>query len=111
MRDRRRAKCGLAQSRAQYRAEKLSRLVNMRDDPSPPWIQWVRALQAISQTGQHYAANPYDAERYRQIGAIAADMLARHSTLPVDEILALQAREFGYATPKVDVRGVAFRDD
>ena len=78
---------------------------------SAPWMEWVRALQAISQTGLHYAQNPYDVQRYRDIGALAAAMLTQHTTLTRAEILTLQAAEFGYATPKVDVRGIVFRVD
>ena len=84
----------------------------MSDQGSQPsWMEWVRALQAISQTGLHYAQNPYDTQRYREVGALAAAMLSQHTTLDTTQILALHAAEFGYATPKVDVRGVAFRDD
>jgi len=74
-------------------------------------MQWVRALQAISQTGLHYAQNPYDTQRYREVGALAAAMLSQHTTLDIAQILAFHAAEFGYATPKVDVRGIAFRED
>ena len=75
------------------------------------WMRWVKALQAISQTGLHFAKEEYDRRRYREIGQIAAEMLARHSTLTEEEVVALHASEFGYATPKVDVRGVAFQGD
>jgi ADP-ribose pyrophosphatase YjhB (NUDIX family) len=75
------------------------------------WTGWVRALQAISQTGLHFASGAFDRDRYRQIDKIAAQILAGHSNLSEHEALALSAAEFGYATPKVDVRGVAFRDD
>lgn len=78
---------------------------------NPPWMEWVRALQAISQTGLHYAQNPYDTQRYREVGALAAAMLSQHTTLDIAQILAFHAAEFGYATPKVDVRGIAFRED
>jgi len=78
---------------------------------SPRWMEWVRTLQAISQTGLHYAQSPYDIQRYREIGALAAAMLAEHTTLDIAEILTLHAAEFGYATPKVDVRGIVFRDE
>jgi ADP-ribose pyrophosphatase YjhB (NUDIX family) len=81
------------------------------DDTAPPWMAWVRALQAISQTGLHYSQNIYDTQRYQEIGALAATILEQHTTLTAGEMLALQATEFGYATPKVDVRGIAFRDD
>ncbi len=75
------------------------------------WMQWVRALQAISQTGLHYAQNPYDTQRYREIGRLAAAILSQHTTLDAAQIVSFQAAEFGYATPKVDVRGIVFRDD
>ncbi len=75
------------------------------------WIEWGRKLQAISQTGLHFTKEQYDRERYEQIRDIAAEILAEHSNLSVEELLELNAAEFGYATPKVDVRGVAFKDE
>ena len=75
------------------------------------WIEWGRKLQAISQTGLHFCKVQYDRERYEQIGIIAAEILAEHTNLTVEELLNLNANEFGYATPKVDVRGVVFRDE
>ena len=80
-------------------------------DGGSAWMQWVRALQAISQTGLHYAQNGFDVQRYRQIGELAAQILAEHTTLEPAHVLKLQAAEFGYATPTVDVRGVVFRAD
>jgi ADP-ribose pyrophosphatase YjhB (NUDIX family) len=81
-----------------------------QDRSAESWLGWVRALQAISQTGLHYAKDPYDIQRYTQIRKIAADMLANGSNLASEQVLKFVAEEFGYATPKVDVRGVAFRD-
>ena len=75
------------------------------------WIEWGRKLQAISQTGLHYTEKQYDRERYEQIGVIAAEILAEHTNLSVEELIQLNADEFGYATPKVDVRGVVFKED
>jgi ADP-ribose pyrophosphatase YjhB (NUDIX family) len=73
------------------------------------WIQWARALQAISQTGLHFSEDQYDKERYQQIAKIAAEILAHRTNLSAKKILELNASEFGYATPKVDVRGVVFK--
>ena len=73
------------------------------------WIEWGRKLQAISQTGLHYTEKQYDRERYEQIGVVAAQILAEHTNLSVEELIQLNADEFGYATPKVDVRGVVFK--
>jgi ADP-ribose pyrophosphatase YjhB (NUDIX family) len=78
---------------------------------TPDWLRWARELQALSQTGLHFAAGSYDRERYERLGQIAAEIVAAHTTLEVETILQFNAREFGYATPKVDVRGVVFRDD
>ena len=75
-----------------------------------PWLDWVKELRAIAQTGLHFATNPFDAERFRAVRAIASQMLEHGSSLDRAEILQLDAAEFGYATPKVDVRGACFRD-
>ena len=75
------------------------------------WIEWGRKLQAISQTGLHFTKNQYDIERYEQIGIVATEILAEHTNLTVEELVQLNKDEFGYATPKVDVRGVVFQDE
>lgn len=82
-------------------------------NPPPPsgWLDWNIRLQAIAQTGLAFARDPYDIERYQAIRQIAADMLAAGSGLKIQEVRDLLARDSGYATPKVDVRGVIFRGD
>ncbi|MEM7759792.1 MAG: NUDIX hydrolase [Cyanobacteria bacterium P01_A01_bin.40] len=75
------------------------------------WIKWSRKLQAISQTGLHFSKDQYDRERYEEIGILAAEILAEHTNLSVAKLLQLNNIEFGYATPKVDVRGVVFQDE
>jgi ADP-ribose pyrophosphatase YjhB (NUDIX family) len=77
----------------------------------PKWLEWARRLQAISQNGLVYARNEFDIERYQAIRQIAAEMMALGSNTQPHRILDLFAGEVGYATPKVDVRGVVFRDD
>ena len=68
------------------------------------------ALAALAQNGLAYAANDYDLERYRQVGAMAAELLSVLSRRPVDELTADLGRDSGYATPKIDVRGAIFDD-
>lgn len=77
----------------------------------PQWLQWARKLQAIAQIGLTYAQTHYDSERYEQVRDIAAQMLAAGSGAPMPRILDLFAAESGYTTPKIDVRGVVFRDN
>lgn len=77
----------------------------------PHWLDWAMRLHALSQSGLTFARNPFEVERYEAIRRIAAEMLAAGSDGEPDRVVGLFAGESGYATPKVDVRGVVFRDD
>jgi ADP-ribose pyrophosphatase YjhB (NUDIX family) len=78
---------------------------------TPKWLEWARDLQAIAQTGLNYTKNPFEIERYERVREIAAEMAVTHCDVDGARIRDLFAGEAGYATPKVDVRGVVFRDD
>jgi ADP-ribose pyrophosphatase YjhB (NUDIX family) len=75
------------------------------------WLAWAKQLQAIAQTGLHYGNHAFDIERYEKIQQIAAEMIATHTGVEPTLVLDMFQQEWGHATPKVDVRGVAFRDD
>lgn len=75
------------------------------------WIEIARELAALGQIGTHYALSEYDRERYARIGEIAAEMLAGAGSIGKQAFLDWNAKEFGYATPKIDVRGFVLRDD
>ncbi len=77
----------------------------------PKWLDWARQLATISQSGLTYSDSQYEIERYRAIADIAAEMMAAGGRLEKVRLVELFSREAGYATPKVDVRGAAFRDD
>jgi ADP-ribose pyrophosphatase YjhB (NUDIX family) len=77
----------------------------------PKWLEWAQRLQAIAQNGLTYTQNPFEIERYEHIREIAAEIMAAQSDLYVNHIRDLFADQAGYATPKVDVRGVVFRDN
>ncbi|MBV8096177.1 MAG: NUDIX hydrolase [Acetobacteraceae bacterium] len=74
----------------------------------PDWLAWAREIQAIAQTGLAFTKDPYDAERYVSLRALAARIMAAHTDSSADRILDLFSREAGYATPKIDVRGAVF---
>jgi ADP-ribose pyrophosphatase YjhB (NUDIX family) len=76
----------------------------------PVWLEWARRLNALAQTGLTFTEDPYDIERYTAIRAIAVEMIAHQAGLDADRVLDLLVSDAGYATPKVDVRGVVFRD-
>jgi ADP-ribose pyrophosphatase YjhB (NUDIX family) len=77
----------------------------------PRWLEWAQRLQAIAQSGIAYCQNPFDIERYEQIREIAAEILADHTGGDLPEVRDLFTGQTGYATPKVDARGVVFRGD
>ena len=77
----------------------------------PKWLEWAKRLQAIAQTGLSYSQDSFDIERYESAREIAAEIVAAHSDADIDYVRDLFTGEVGHATPKVDVRGVAFRDD
>lgn len=74
------------------------------------WLRWAQQLQAIAQAGLHYTEGAFDRERYEQIRAIAAEMIAAGTDDDMTAIANLYDQQTGYQTPKIDVRGVVFRD-
>lgn len=78
----------------------------------PEWLRWARELQAIAQIGLTYSTEShFDVERYARVREIAAEIMAAGARVEKSAVLDLMCGETGYATPKVDVRGVVFRDD
>jgi ADP-ribose pyrophosphatase YjhB (NUDIX family) len=77
----------------------------------PKWVGWARELQAIAQTGLHFTESEYDRERYKRILEISIEIFADSSGESPALIRSLFDNQTGYATPKVDVRGVVFRDE
>ena len=65
-------------------------------------------LAALAQDGVTYAAAGDDLDRYQQVGRLAAELLSVLGR--PGELAAELGRDSGYATPKVDVRGVIFDD-
>ena len=76
----------------------------------PSWLAWTRELQAIAQSGLTFTRDPYDRERYAMVRSLASRMMAAQTGTAAERIEDLFAREEGYATPKVDVRGAVFDD-
>jgi ADP-ribose pyrophosphatase YjhB (NUDIX family) len=68
-------------------------------------------LQAMAQNGLEFATNDYDLNRYQELRLIAGEMLARISAEAPPIVHGILAQESGYATPKVDVRGVVFQEE
>ena len=78
----------------------------------PQWLEWAQRLQGLAQSGLTYNQNnPFEVERYEAISKIAAEMIAAKGSLEESQLETLFAGQKGYATPKIDVRGVVFKDN
>ncbi len=77
----------------------------------PRWLEWAKKLQAVAQSGLHFTENAFDRDRYAQIRDIAADIMASQGGADMALVRDLFDQQAGYATPKIDVRGVVFKDD
>jgi len=67
-------------------------------------------LSALAQDGLTFATNDYDLDRYQHLSRLGAELLSVISGRPADDLALELGRDSGYATPKVDVRGVIFDD-
>ena len=74
------------------------------------WLEWVKELQALSQSALAYCRDVYDIERFQRIREISAEMMASLTDLPVDRVRAVFASETGYQTPKVDTRAAILQN-
>lgn len=72
------------------------------------WLHWAQQIQAISQSGLEYVKDVYDKERYEQLRELSVEIMSTYTDVETDKVRELFASETGYATPKVDVRGVVF---
>ncbi len=76
----------------------------------PNWLIWAQKLDALAQVGLSFTQNPFDIDRYQKIREISAEIISSYSRIEAKEIRDLLDHQAGYATPKIDVRGVVFQD-
>ena len=74
------------------------------------WFDWAREIEAISQTGLHYAANEFDRQRYHRLMEISVEMFSAKVNLDAESLMDIFSKQLGYLTPKVDVRAAVFFD-
>ncbi len=79
--------------------------------PLPKCLDWAQRLEMLAQSGLQYGENEYDRERYQAIKQIAIEMLAELSQEDLPTIQSLVDTQSGYTTPKLDIRGVVFKND
>ncbi|WP_315899191.1 NUDIX hydrolase N-terminal domain-containing protein [Paenibacillus cremeus] len=92
--------------------ESFVQLILAQGDGAPHrWLDWAKQLQAIAQTGLTYVKDVYDRERYEALREISVEIMEQYTLAGEDVIRMAFANETGYATPKVDVRGVVFQNN
>jgi len=77
----------------------------------PKWLEWAKQLQSIAQAGLTYSKDVYDLERFELVRNISVEILSYQTDMNKTVIKDLFANETGYATPKVDIRSVVFREN
>ena len=82
----------------------------MADSNVPRLLAWAREIQALAQTGFHYAQNDFERERCRRLMDIAAEMISDNSEMEFLQLAKAYRSQIGYATPKIDVRAAVFRE-
>lgn len=74
-------------------------------------LEWAREIQALAQTGRHYAQDNYQRDRSLRLMEIAAEMIADRTDADASALIKAFKSQIGYATPKVDVRAAVFRNN
>jgi ADP-ribose pyrophosphatase YjhB (NUDIX family) len=73
-------------------------------------LAWARKVRSVAQNGLTFSKDPYDLERYRQLNELAESVLHTELGIPQESAAQFWKGEYGYATPKVEVRGAVFAD-
>ena len=82
----------------------------MVDERLPRFLMWAREIQALAQTGLHYAQDKYQRDRCQRLMEIAAEMISQNAGVDYRPLLNSFKAQIGYATPKIDVRAAVFRE-
>lgn len=75
------------------------------------WLDIAKQLQSIAQAGLAFSDNKYDIDRYQQLKDISLKMMNEVTDIKIEKLNNIFSAEKGYQTPKVDVRGVVFREN
>jgi len=73
------------------------------------WLEWAKQMQAIAQTGLTYTKDVYDIERYEALRQMSIEIMMNYTSVSQEKVALTFASDSGYATPKVDIRGVVFK--
>lgn len=74
------------------------------------WLEILHKMTALAQSGLHYSKDIYDQERYQQLLQYVENLLQLQH-IQTNQFQADVLKDIGYATPKIDVRAVIFKDN
>ncbi|ENX24688.1 hypothetical protein F892_00110 [Acinetobacter vivianii] len=77
---------------------------------STEWIETLNKITGLAQTGLYYSKDVYDKERYDQIISYVCTLIDLKE-IDTQDFIADVLQDVGYATPKIDVRAVVFKDN
>ncbi|MFV5190927.1 NUDIX hydrolase N-terminal domain-containing protein [Acinetobacter courvalinii] len=77
---------------------------------STEWIETLNKITGLAQTGLYYSKDVYDKERYDQIISYVRTLIDLKE-IDTQDFIADVLQDVGYATPKIDIRAVVFKDN
>ena len=77
---------------------------------STEWIDILNKITGLAQSGLYYSKDVYDKERYEQLLQHVQSLLELNEINTKDFIPNI-LKDVGYATPKIDVRAVVFKEN
>jgi len=75
------------------------------------FLNHIKRLKSIADTGLLYCKNEYDKERYIELQEISFELLSHFSGLKLEELRFMLPPSKDYPTAKVDIRGMALSTD
>lgn len=75
------------------------------------FLNEIKRLKSLADTGLLYCKNEYDKERYLELQEISLHLLNTFSGISTEELKFMLPPVKDYPTAKVDIRGIALSDD
>lgn len=73
-------------------------------------LRIARRVQAIAQSGIHFAGSEFDRERYEELRGLSVELAGTVCDTNPSKIRDLFTNETGFQTPKVDIRSVVLKE-
>lgn len=77
---------------------------------SVEWLETLNKMTGLAQSGLYYSKDVYDQERYQQLLQHVQSLLDLNQ-INTDGFISNVLKDVGYATPKMDVRAVVFKEN